>query len=84
MRNKGLQVSPRVMATTTQNWRPTRSEPPAYNKTIMYDERPGGTKMPILKADGSVIRQKEWDENRHTFESTIRRNRTEGASSQGD
>lgn len=83
LRAKGLQVSPRAEGTKTQNWRPTKSEPPAYNKTIIYDERPGGYKMPILKPDGSVIRQKEWDEKKHQFESTIRKVRS-GAASQGD
>jgi len=46
----------------------------------MYDERPGGIKMPLLKSDGTIVRQKEWNENRAKFESQLRRTRT----SQGD
>jgi hypothetical protein len=42
------------------------------NKTIMYDERPGGYKMPILKADGDVLRWKEYTEKRHKVESHLR------------
>lgn len=80
LRNKGLQVSPRAQMTKTQNWRPTPSVPPSYNKQIVYDERPGGTKVPVLKADGSVLRRKEFDEKRHTITDTMRRIRT----SQGD
>lgn len=80
LRNKGLQVSPRAQGTRTQNWRPTPSVPPSRNKQIMYDERPDGSKMPILKPDGSVVRQREWDEKRHQYESTIRKLRS-GATS---
>lgn len=83
LRGKGLHVSPRAESTRTQNWRPTKSEPPAYNKTIMYDERPGGYKMPILKPDGGVIRQREWDQKRHQYEANIRRIRN-SSTAQGD
>lgn len=76
LRNKGLQVSPRAQMTRTQNWRPTPSKPPSINKQIIYDERPGGGKMPVLKADGSVLRHKEYTENKHKVESTIRNLRT--------
>ena len=43
----------------------------------MYDERPGGTKMPLLDSNGVIIRQKRWDENKAAFESTMRRNRSQ-------
>ena len=72
LRNKGLQVSPRVEATRTQNWRPTPTTPPSVNKQIMYDERPGGYKMPILRPDGDVLRWKEYTEKRHQVESHLR------------
>lgn len=76
LRSKGLQVSPRAESTKTQNWRPTKSVPPARNREIIYQDRPGGTKMPVLKADGSVLRRREFDEKRHQIESNIRRIRT--------
>jgi hypothetical protein len=59
--------------TRTQNWRPTPFEPSSYNAQIMYDERPNGIKMPLMNEDGSLVRRKQWDENRHKIESTIRR-----------
>lgn len=52
---------------------PTKVVPPAFNKQIMYDERPDGSKMPILKPNGDVVRRKEWGERRSEIESTIRR-----------
>ena len=75
LRSKGLQVSPRAQMTRTQNWRPTPSIPPSYNKQIMYDERPGGIKMPILKPDGTPVRRRYYDENKHQITNTLRTNR---------
>jgi hypothetical protein len=46
--------------------------PPSINKTIIYDERPGGYKMPVLKPDGDVLRWKEYTEKRHKVESHLR------------
>lgn len=77
LRNKGIQASPKVMSSRTLNMKPTPVEPPAFNKQIMYDERPGGYKMPILKPDGHVLRRKEYGEKRRAIESTIRRLRNE-------
>jgi hypothetical protein len=73
LRGKGLQVSPRATPSKTLNWKPTPAAPPTRNKQIMYDERPGGTKMPFLNADGSVLRQKQYDEHKHQIEANIRR-----------
>jgi hypothetical protein len=72
LRAKGLQVSPRAQSTKTLNWKPTPSVPPSINKTIIYDERPGGYKMPVLKPDGDVLRWKEYTEKRHKVESHLR------------
>jgi len=52
---------------------PTKVVPPAFNKQIMYDERPDGSKMPILKPNGDVLRRKEYGENRHTIEANRKR-----------
>jgi hypothetical protein len=61
--------------TTTQNWRPTKVEPPSANRRIMYEDRPGGTKMPILNKHGNQMRAKEYQERRSVIEETQRRNR---------
>lgn len=76
LRTKGLQVSPRVTPTKSQNWRPSVSVPPPHYKNIIYDERPGGTKMPVLKPDGTVLRHKEYQENKHKFDAMMHRNRS--------
>lgn len=76
LRAKGTQVSPRAQSTRTQNWRPTPFKPPSYNKQIMYDERPGGIKMPILNPDGSLVRRKQFDEHKSEITNNMRRIRT--------
>ena len=76
LRNKGLQVSPRVQMTRTQNWRPSVSVPPSHYKNIIYDERPDGSKMPVLKPDGSVLRHKEYQEHKAKYDAIIHRNRS--------
>mgnify|MGYP001177775805 CR=1 FL=1 len=76
MRDKGLQVSPRATPTQAHNMKPTPGKPPAYNREIIYNERPGGIKMPLLNADGSVVRRRQFDREKHKITSTIRRIRT--------
>jgi hypothetical protein len=86
LRKKGIQLSPRATPTATQNWRPTPSEPPSLNAQIIYDERPGGVKMPLMNPDGTLVRHKQWRENRKTIEANIRRIRAstpEGEPSHG-
>jgi hypothetical protein len=39
----------------------------------MYDERPGGNRMPLVNPDGTLVRHKQWRENRKAIESSIRR-----------
>lgn len=80
LRNKGMQVSPRALATRTHNWRPTPSIPPARNRELMYDHRPDGSMMPILKPDGTHIRRKEYEEKRHQIEANRRRIQSGAAS----
>ena len=57
----------------TQNWRPTPSKPPAYNRELVYDVRPDGSKMPIMKADGTQLRRREYDEKSHQIDANLRR-----------
>ena len=50
----------------------------------MYDERPGGKKMPMLKPDGNVLRRHEYERNRRKYDSIMRsHNDTNAASSRG-
>ena len=43
----------------------------------MYDERPGGIKMPLIKPDGTVVRRKYYEEHRSQITRTLRHNRTQ-------
>lgn len=73
LRNKGIQLSPTATASRTLNMVPTKVVPPAFNKQIMYDERPDGSKMPILKPNGDVLRRKEYGEKRAQIEANRKR-----------
>lgn len=72
--SKGIQVSPTATPSRVRNPVPVPHEPPSFNKQIMYEDRPGGTKIPLLNASGDVIRRKQYGENRHRYEA-IRRQR---------
>jgi hypothetical protein len=75
LRNKGLQVSPRVQMTRTQNWKPSKfSTPPARNKRLIYDERPGGYKMPVFNKEGLQMRGREYESKQHLVDAQLRRN----------
>lgn len=78
LKAKGLNVSPKATPTKNLNWRPTKSVPPASNKQIIYEDRPGGTKIPILKLDGEPLRGKEYRENQSKIDATIHTLRTSG------
>jgi len=76
LRRKGIRVSPKATPTKNMNMRPTPMVPPAVNANIMYDVRPDGSKMPLLNPDGSVVRHKQFVDNRNSIEATMRRLRT--------
>ena len=76
LRAKGLQVSPRVLQTSTQNWRPSVSVPPSHWKNIAMQDRPGGGKSPILKADGTLMRHKEYQEKKAVVDEQLKRIQT--------
>lgn len=75
-RLRGVQVSPRVgMATATRNWKPSVTAPSAVNKRIVYEVRPGGALSPVLKADGTPLRHKEYQETQPKVVENLRRQR---------
>lgn len=75
LRSKGVQVSPNATP-TRHNRRKDKVEPPSWNKGIVYDERPGGTKMPVLNQDMTPVRMKQGAEQRHKINDHLRRSRT--------
>ena len=76
LRNKGLQVSPSATP-TRHNRRKDRVEPPSWNKGILYDERAGGTKMPVLNADLTPVRMKQAGEQRQKINKHLRASRAQ-------
>lgn len=77
IKNKGVQVSPRATPSRVRHPHPVPREPPAYNREIMYSHRPGGTKVPLINGTtGDVIRRKEYENKRHSYETIRRRQHT--------
>jgi len=74
LRNKGIQVSPKATP-TRHNRRKDSVEPPSWNKGILYDERAGGAKMPVINPDGSPVRMKQAAEQRHKINDHLRKSR---------
>lgn len=73
LRRKGLQVSPSATP-NRHNRRPTkRVEPPGVNARIIYDERPGGYKMPIITETGDPLRHKRYQEQKHKINDQLAR-----------
>jgi len=73
LRSKAVQVSPRVQMNRDRNWKPTPSVPPEFNKKIVYEDRPGGFKSPVLRKDGTPLRAKEHAEKRHEIDDQLAR-----------
>lgn len=74
LRNKGVQVSPSATP-SRHNRRKDLVQPPSWNKGIVYDERPGGFKMPVLNEDMSPVRMKQGAEQRHKINDHLRASR---------
>lgn len=65
LRDKGVQIG--TLATPSKDKKGTLT-PTTPNKAwakCVYDERPDGSKMPILKEDGTPLRVKEASEKPH-------------------
>lgn len=56
----------------SQNWVPRKNTPSSIDGQIMYDERPGGIKMPYIGTDGQTIRHRQWAENKEGFAEQVR------------
>lgn len=76
LRGKGLQVSPRVTTSRTQNWRPTPSVPNPDNGKPVLQDRPGGGKMPVFKPDGTQLLKSEYREQKSKFDDQLLKART--------
>ncbi len=80
LRQKGIQVSPKATPHRIKNPVPSKMIPPPRNGQIIYDERPGGFKVPIINNDGTVLRGKQFDDNKRQITNNLRRIRSGAAS----
>lgn len=72
LRNKGISLSPRIGEERTRNWKPTPDLPPSHYKNIRKDPRPGGTAMPVLNPDGSVVRHRQAQRDARRIEEQLK------------
>jgi hypothetical protein len=59
LRSKGVQIGPAATPSKPRKGTLTPTKPDKSLAKVVYDERPNGTKMPILNPDGSVVRAKQ-------------------------
>ena len=64
--------TPRDFSSRTPNHAPPRTPDNSYAKAVPVMERPGGTVMPFLRADGNVMHQREYDAKRHQIDAARR------------
>lgn len=79
MRNKGLQVSPAAMP-NRRNHNPGTRAQPNWEKGVIYDERPDGSRMPIFEPGRRTpLHVKQYAEQRHDIDAQIKnlKSRTE-------
>lgn len=80
LKNKGIQVSPSATPNRVKNPVPSPMTPPARYSQLMYDERPGGIRVPIMNSNGTHMRGKQFDDNQRSITNNIRRVRSGNAS----
>ena len=57
LKAKGIQVHPDALPNRPRKGRLTPTPPNTDLAKVEYDERPNGTRMPILNPDGSPVRK---------------------------
>ena len=71
LRRKGLHVSPKATPSRANNIPPKRMDVPG--QPLVYQDRPGGYKMPIMTATGDQLRRKQYLENKHKIDNQLAR-----------
>lgn len=65
LRRKGVAVAPSATPSRHNRVPAKPSVPPGVNAKIIYQDRPGGYKMPIFTKTGDPLRHKQYQEQRH-------------------
>ena len=71
LRQKGVSVSPKATPNRRNSIPPRRVNVPG--QPIVYQDRPGGFKMPIITATGDPLRRKQYLENKHKIDDKLAR-----------
>ena len=71
LRRKGVVISPSATPNRRNKIPPKRKHVPG--QPIVYQDRPGGFKMPILREDGSHLRRKQYLERKHEIDDKLAR-----------
>jgi hypothetical protein len=72
LRRKGIQLSPQATPSRANSIPPKQNGgPPGHYKNILTEDRPGGYKMPILGADGHVIRHRQAQRESHKIKDRV-------------
>lgn len=73
MRHKGVSVAPSATP-SRMNTLPPRKADPAWERGIISERRPDGSRMPILRPGTTTpLRVKEYGERRREIDESIRR-----------
>lgn len=73
LRSKGISISPAATPTRRNSVPPTNDRYNGWEKGKAYEERPGGTQMPILSKDGQLIPIKKFNEQHRQGHETNRK-----------
>lgn len=73
LRAKGVSVSPKATPSQRNTIPPRQSEGDPFARPIVYQDRPGGFKMPIFTAKGDHLRIKQYREQRHKIDAQLAR-----------
>lgn len=76
LRRKGVQLSPKATPNRRNSIPPRRPNVPG--QPIVYQDRPGGFRMPIMTATGDFLRRKQYLERKHEIDDTLNRIRQTG------
>jgi len=73
LRAKGISVKPSALPSRHNRIPPRRTEGDPFARQIVYQDRPGGYKMPIFTSDGDHLRIKQYREQEHKIKDQLAR-----------
>ena len=73
LRAKGVAVTPSSMPSRFQHGKIRKPEPPSWEKGIVTETRPDGSRMPMLDEHLRPIHVKQYAERKHEFDAERRR-----------